>query len=186
MRLKAFFKYVAAGAVLGASAGALLVLFSFESDSQGEALRVSWVLAGALLGAGGGVAEWSVGHVAWDSGLGALFCVFGFASLVPATDTWLESASTRAFAIVIYVLAAGAAIGVRHTWRLGVRVALPAGLFAGIGSLGGVALAAALPALANSFASFMLAGAGMGALLWGGVALAKAIFGVRAESFRVS
>lgn len=184
MRLKAFLKYVAAGAVLGAAAGALPIAL-FDSPQPRETAIVLWAAAGALLGAGGGVAGWSLGHVAWEAALGALFCVFG-ASVIPLIDRLPETESARAFAILICVLAAGAAIGARHTWRLGRRVALPAALFAGIGSLGGLALATALPAGADSVAGLMFSGAALGALLWGGVALAKAIFGVRPESFRVS
>lgn len=188
MRTRGVVLYAAVGCVLGglagvAAAGALCVF----PTSRDRALFLA-ALAGGLVALAGAISTRSQRAALYECAAGVLM---GVAALGIALN-FLESAGKAALPAglpavvsVLYTLGFSAVLGVLHTWRYGKAVAAPAALFAGIGGLTALFLATTIVSVESAYATAGASGAIFGALVWAGVGLARRLFGVDVEVFRV-
>jgi len=179
-------RYLGAGLVLGALAG-IIPAAAWQRTSDDFFEMVLLGVTGAVLAGAGGVAAGSARRAFLDAVVGLVLAGPGlFFGLGLLWNSFGQGQSSRAFCLVLYTVAASAVLTVSHTWNDPRRVALPAACFACIASVGALALIASFFSEAHLVSSLVASGAVWGGLFWTGLAVARSIFGVNIDAFRVN
>lgn len=187
MRFRRVIVYALAGCVLGGLAGLAAGGAFSASDPTGRTALALMCVAGGLLASAGAIASSSRRAAMYDCPAGILATglgLYGTAHLVAPGASM--STGARAASVVALALVVSATLGAVHTWRHGWRIGAPAAVFAGIGGLAAVVAATQIISEGSLYATSLESGAIFGALVWGAVGLAKMLFGVDVEAFRVS
>jgi hypothetical protein len=183
MKARDLLFYLAIGAVLGAlaGAGAAKSLEIYSTDCV-RAFGVM-VLSGAILSAAGAASAGSK-RSAWREPLaGLVLSGLGFSAFVGSGSA---SDSGPQIVLIFFSFLFAGLVAASHALSLRERnAALAAGFFGGIGGL--LALAAAMWIIVpESFVpTYAAAGAVYGGLMWFGAGLARVLFSVDVDKFRV-
>lgn len=187
MKGKTIVLYAAAGAALGALSGVLATAAALNVRREWMMMAVLAGIAGAVLAAAGGIVARSRRALVHDAVLGFLFAAAAFYPLVISYYRYADDyPGLVAVGSVMLATAFGFMLGFSHMRATGQRGArFGAATFASVAALFAVAAAAQFLSGQYPYITAAASGALAGALIWGAIAAAARLLGVRAEDYRV-
>lgn len=178
--------YTLAGALAGCLAGLLAAAALGRFGEAGPAGLLLAACSGLVVSAGGGAAMRSRRAFLSEIPAGTALAVGLFALGRAFPSLVASSGNTPALAAVASVIVFSAAVAALHTWHVaGSRVAFVSAIFASIGGLAALAASASLVNATHPYLTLAAAGGIYGAAVWAAVGVARRLFGVDVEEFRV-